>query len=206
MPTKPPNIVHSDYRPKRARKRKQSVAIPMRIVTAKPPKKHLGGPVQPIGGVQEPAPLPERPRIVTASRKTSTRFGPVQDIDAEEHQRRWRCRCRVVPGNRAPGHGRWRDVSPNATGAAMGVTHYLPAPRRWTNCSPPSRHGSCGSTAIAAERTGSSSRATLTGGICCCAISSNACATMVVAAGKVQLLTGIEASAVGRCGGVVLME
>ena len=27
-------------------------------------------------------------RIVTASRKTSARFGPVQDIDAEEHQRR----------------------------------------------------------------------------------------------------------------------
>jgi hypothetical protein len=86
MPTKPPNSVHSDYRPKRAPKRKPPVAIPMRIVTAKPPKKHLGGPVQHIGGVPEPA--PERPRIVTASRKTSTRFGPVQDIDAEEHQRR----------------------------------------------------------------------------------------------------------------------
>ena len=83
MPTKPPAIVHSTYRPKRARKRKQSVAIPMRIVTAKPPKKHLGGPVQRIGGVQEPEPFPERPRI-----GTSTRFGPVQDIDAEEHQRR----------------------------------------------------------------------------------------------------------------------
>ena len=32
--------------------------------------------------------MPERPRIVTASRKTSARFGPVQDIDAKEHQRR----------------------------------------------------------------------------------------------------------------------
>ena len=87
MPTKPPVSVNSDYRPKRARpKRKQSVAIPMRIfVTAKPPKKHLGGPVQRIEGVQEE---PERPRLVTPSRKTSTRFGPVQDIDAEEHQRR----------------------------------------------------------------------------------------------------------------------
>ena len=31
-------IVSHDYRPKRARKRKQSPAIPMRIVTAKPPK------------------------------------------------------------------------------------------------------------------------------------------------------------------------
>jgi hypothetical protein len=28
------------------------------------------------------------PRIVTASRKTSPRFGPVEDIDAKEHQRR----------------------------------------------------------------------------------------------------------------------
>ena len=86
MPTKPPAIVHSTYRRKRLPKRKTAVAIPMRIVTAKPPKKHLGGPVQRIGGVQEP--VPARPRIVTASRKTSTRFGPVQDIDAEEHQRR----------------------------------------------------------------------------------------------------------------------
>ena len=35
-----------------------------------------------------PAALPEHPRIVTAQRKHSTHFGPVQDIDAEEHQRR----------------------------------------------------------------------------------------------------------------------
>jgi hypothetical protein len=86
MLTKPPAIVHSVYRPKRARKRETPVAIPMRIVTAQPPKKHLGGPVQRIEA--EPAAAPERPRIVTALRKTSTRFGPVQDIDAEEHQRR----------------------------------------------------------------------------------------------------------------------
>ena len=85
MPTKPPVIVHSDYRPKRARKRKTAVAIPMRIVTAKPPKKHLGGPIQRIEGVQEAA--PERPRIVTVKPKPG-RFGPVQDIDAEKHQRR----------------------------------------------------------------------------------------------------------------------
>jgi hypothetical protein len=26
----------------------------------------------------------------------------------------------------------------------MGMTHCLPAPRRWTNRSPHSRHGSCG--------------------------------------------------------------
>ena len=86
MPTKPQAIVHSTYRRKRLPKRRTPVAIPMRIVTAKPPKKHLGEPVQQIGGMPEPK--PERPRIVTASRKTSTRFGPVQDIDAEEQQRR----------------------------------------------------------------------------------------------------------------------
>ena len=65
MASKPPVIVHSAHRPKRARKREQSVAIPMRIVTATPPKKHLGGPVQRIGAVQEPA--PETPRIVATA-------------------------------------------------------------------------------------------------------------------------------------------
>ena len=69
-----------------ARKTEESVAIPMRIVSAKPPKntwrtcsadRRRSGP-EPAGA----------PRIVTASRKTSTRFGPVQDLDAEEHQRR----------------------------------------------------------------------------------------------------------------------
>ena len=86
MPTKPPNIVHSDYRPKRARKRKQSVAIPMRIVTAKPPKKHLGGPFSGSEACRNRR--HHWAAIVTASRKTSTRFGSVQDLDAEEHQLR----------------------------------------------------------------------------------------------------------------------
>jgi hypothetical protein len=75
----------------------------MRIVTAKPPKKHLGGPVQRIEA--EPAALPERPRIVTAH--ATTRFGPVQDIDAEEHERRGH----VAQALRDPvrrGHGRRR--------------------------------------------------------------------------------------------------
>ena len=80
IPTKPRVIVHSGYRTKRARKRKQSVAIPMRIVTAKPPKKHLGGPVQRIGGVQEPA--LETPRIVSA-RKLRGRFADVPDMPPE---------------------------------------------------------------------------------------------------------------------------
>jgi hypothetical protein len=35
----------------------------------------------------------------------------------------------------------------------MGMTHYLPAPRRCTNRSPRSRHGSCASDATAVERT-----------------------------------------------------
>ena len=84
-------IVRTDYRPKRARKRKQSPPIPHRIVSAKLP--------EPAGLViGEPVVTPRRPatqaaaitvpRIVTAPRKRMTRFGPVQDIDAEEHQRR----------------------------------------------------------------------------------------------------------------------
>jgi hypothetical protein len=62
-----------------------TVASPMRIVTAKPPKKHLGAPIQRIEGVQEAA--AERPRIVTA-RKPRGRFGDVPDMPPEEHPRR----------------------------------------------------------------------------------------------------------------------
>ena len=78
MPTKPPAIVHSDYRPKRARKRKTPVAIPMRIVSTKTPR-----PTAPAidAVVTESKPAQPAtiagPRIVTASRATSTRFGPV---------------------------------------------------------------------------------------------------------------------------------
>ena len=64
-----------------------------------------------IGGVQEPAPLPERPRIVTASRKTSTRFGPVQDIDAEEHQRRGDAAVALFREIVRRATRRWQDVT-----------------------------------------------------------------------------------------------
>ena len=83
-------IVSTHYRPKRARKRNQSPPIPHRIVTARKPK-----PASPAIHEQvverkrkaQPAAI-KAPRIVTVARKASTRFGPVQEIDAEEHQRR----------------------------------------------------------------------------------------------------------------------
>lgn len=83
-------IVSTNYRPKRARKRKQSPPIPRRIVSAKQPK-----PARPV--IDEPVVERKPPalaaaisvsRIVTAQPKRSTRFGPVQEMDAEEHQRR----------------------------------------------------------------------------------------------------------------------
>ena len=91
MTDKPSAIVHTDYRPKRARKRKQSPPIPQRIVSAKQPKPT--GPVidKSVAIPRRPAAQPAAitgPRIVTAPRKHSSRFGPVQDIDAAEHQRR----------------------------------------------------------------------------------------------------------------------
>ena len=90
MPTKPTVIVHTTYRYKRPPKRKPSVEIPQRIVSAKKPKP---GPSVPAIGeaVTERKPAQTAAitnRIVTAPRKHSSRFGPVQDIDAEEHQRR----------------------------------------------------------------------------------------------------------------------
>jgi hypothetical protein len=48
---------------------------------------------------------------------------------------------------------------------SYGMTHCLPAPRRCTNRSPRSRHGSCASGAIAVARTASLSRPTLKGGL-----------------------------------------
>jgi hypothetical protein len=84
-------IVSYDHRPKRARKRRQPVAIPLRIVTAKKPKP---GPVAPAidEAVTERKP-PSRPATITGSRIVTARskpgrFGPVQDLDAEEHRRR----------------------------------------------------------------------------------------------------------------------
>ena len=70
MPTKPPVIVHTDYRRKRPPKRKTPVVIPMRIVSAKKPGPAITG-----------------SRIVTARPKRG-RFGPVPDLTDEEHQRR----------------------------------------------------------------------------------------------------------------------
>jgi hypothetical protein len=52
-------------------------------------KKRLKGPVVRIAE-KKPAKAAaiSAPRIVTAKPKRMTRFGPVQEIDAEEHQRR----------------------------------------------------------------------------------------------------------------------
>ena len=89
MTDKPPSaIVRTSYRYKPPPKRKTPVAIPMRIVEAKPPRKHLRGAVRRLGGDKEPAPASEMPRIVTAARKGRGRFGAVPDMTPEEHQQR----------------------------------------------------------------------------------------------------------------------
>jgi hypothetical protein len=86
------NIVSTDYRPKRARKRKTPVAIPMRIVTAKKPEP--AGPT--IGDARterkrpaaQPAAINTGSRIVTARNPRARRFPDVPDMTPEEHQRR----------------------------------------------------------------------------------------------------------------------
>jgi hypothetical protein len=128
MTDKQSAIVQTDYRPKRARKRKQSPAIPRRIVSArkpaqaapavaeavteprkppaqataisvprivaarKPRPRHGIGPEQ-IAAARDAAPADpplatRKSAIVTARSPKAGRFGPVQDLDAEEHQRR----------------------------------------------------------------------------------------------------------------------
>ena len=67
-------------------------SVPRIVMAKKPRPKHGIGPEQ-IAAARDAAPAdpPQAARktaIVTAPRKTSTRFGPVQDTDAEEHQRR----------------------------------------------------------------------------------------------------------------------
>ena len=75
-------IVYNTYRPKRARKRKVSPAMPQRIVTT---AKKRAKPIEP----GEPEAAPATPRIVTARNPNrSSRFGPVPDLTADEHQRR----------------------------------------------------------------------------------------------------------------------
>ena len=81
MPAKPPVIVHSTYGPKRARKRKQSIAIPMRIVTAKPPKNACSAERRRSGAG-------DREAAHRLGKEAEGRFGDVPDMAAEEHQRR----------------------------------------------------------------------------------------------------------------------
>ena len=65
------------------------MAIPMRIVTARKPKQAAAVIEKAVTERNRPAQSATiTSRIVTAPRKTSTLFGPVQDIDADEHQRR----------------------------------------------------------------------------------------------------------------------
>jgi hypothetical protein len=83
-------IVSTDYRPKRARKRKQSPAIPRRIVSTKQPKPQKPAIDQAVTERKRSAQASaiNVPRIVTAKPRRMTRFGPVQEMDAEEHRRR----------------------------------------------------------------------------------------------------------------------
>jgi hypothetical protein len=86
-------IVSTEYRPKCARKRKQSPPIPQRIVSAKQPKPGKAAPAvaDVVAERKRPPAQPAKitgPRIVAAKPKRITRFVPVQEIDAEEHERR----------------------------------------------------------------------------------------------------------------------
>ena len=126
-------IVHTSYRPKRARKRKHPVAIPMRIVTARKP-----GPAAPA--IDEAVTKRKKPaqtatitsRIITAPRKRTTRFGPVQDLTEEvqdlteeEYQRRGDAAEALFKDDRTPGEGRCRHVSRlSGTGVQMVTSRY----------------------------------------------------------------------------------
>jgi hypothetical protein len=83
-------IVTYVHKPKRARKRKQSPPIAQRIVSGKQPKPQGPAVDQAVTERKRPAQAAaiSVPRIVTAKPKRMTRFGPVQEIDAEEHRRR----------------------------------------------------------------------------------------------------------------------
>ena len=89
MTDKPPSaIVRTSYRYKPPPKRKTHVAIPMRIVEAKPPQKHLRGAVRRLGGDKGLEPSSAMPKIVTVARKGRGRFGDVPDMTPEEHRQR----------------------------------------------------------------------------------------------------------------------
>jgi hypothetical protein len=89
-------IVTYLHKPKRPKKRRAQIAaiIGPRIVTARKPRPRSGiGPEQIAAARRDPVPADPLPAarksaIVTAKPKHMTRFGPVQDLDAEEHQRR----------------------------------------------------------------------------------------------------------------------
>ena len=78
-------IIHSSYRPKRARKRKVSPAIPQRIVTIAT-KRAIA--VEPQPSETQASREPKKSRIVTVRNPRSSRFGPVHDMTPDEHQRR----------------------------------------------------------------------------------------------------------------------
>ena len=78
-------IVHTSYRPKRARKRKVSPAIPQRIVSA---AKKRAKAVEPQPTETQASQEPKRSPIVTMRNPRSSRVGPVPDMTADEHQRR----------------------------------------------------------------------------------------------------------------------
>jgi hypothetical protein len=82
-------IVRTDYRPKRARKRKQSPTIPQRIVTAKPKlaAPTIGKAVTESKRPAQPATI-TGPRIVSARNPRAKRLPDVPDMTPEEHQRR----------------------------------------------------------------------------------------------------------------------
>ena len=78
-------IVSSSYRPKRARKRKVSPAIPQHIVTTAT-KRAMVVEAQPPE--TQASREPNKSRIVTVRNPRSSRFGPVPEMTPDEHQRR----------------------------------------------------------------------------------------------------------------------
>jgi len=78
-------IVHTSYRPKRARKRKVSPPIPQRIVTIATKRATAVAPQPPETQASR---KPMKSRIVTVRNPRSSRFGPVPEMTPDEHQRR----------------------------------------------------------------------------------------------------------------------